>query len=645
LIRSSKLVRVLALLALTAAVAPGARAGSANSSRAFTGLPIAQQGAKWGNVFDGTLPLPPEGQTPVQRKDWILNELETNGRTPSEWLRWSEATFNLAMPKDVTAARDADILGSVLSLYANVGLAASVTDVAELQRSIAAIPSEIRPAFGELVQTVATQYALQLPISRTIVARMQAEDFGPTNPLMRQIERDITAQHEATVVDAVNLFRARTAAYFEDLAGSKTESSDPLFADPNGLVILGNVTDDTYNRNANPLLPDPILLVDPAGSDRYNTSAGGACPVTTPVLPNPLYGPWMECNSLVLAVTADLGDGVVNASNDVYHYDGPPSAVQGAGSEGALGILLDVGGNDTYYAKMTRRETNPFSPLFFISYYFDGGAQGFGYAGNGLLLDGVGDDTYQLDVFSTHGNSIWGFAQGFGGAGGLGINSDAAGTDKWLSNGLGLEGEGFEGIYTQGSGFYGGVGIMTDNGLADDYYSAVLHGQTTDFYALGFGAFGGAGIMADDGGDNYYYSLSHATNSWIDPLLNCAYGTASFFGVGIMLSGAGNDTYIGETIGENSGAEVMDEGFGGPGLAYGLFWDLGGDDSYTMNAVAPAGFDEIYTGRGVYGGFDPFDPSIPQNTFGTFVDSGGTDTYDRGLGQDNGFWAFGVDQG
>lgn len=602
---------------------------------------MAQMAQLFGNSFAAS--PPPAGQTPEQRAQWLMNARPAVGKTPATWLRSAATTFALDSRAEAAAASvpfaSADLATEVLRTYALVGHAPTAADRAGLAGQVARVPLDVRADFAGLLATVNTIYAAQLPVVAAVHSRWNA-GFDPHVPLLTPAERDAMSARQATLMAALNRFRAIDVP---KLTSTAAPADAPVFADPEGLVILGGTGNDTYNRGG--FAGDPVLLVDPAGDDAYNNSAGGACPFT----PSVFGSTWLQCNNLVVSVVADLGDGTTAASDDTYTYNGVPAAVQGAGGPGGIGLLVDVGGNDTYRATMTRGSVAPFEP---VAYYFDGGAQGYGYAGTGALVDGVGNDVYDFAVNSTSGYSIWALAQGFGGAGGVGVAIDGAGSDQWLNEGLGLTGNGFEGIYTMGTGFYGGVGIIDDLGGADDTYHALDTAQTTDYYAQGFGAFGGLGIQADDGGDDNYFAAERASNPFIDPLLNCDYGTGSYAGVGILVDGGGNDTYYGETTSSRS-ADIDNWGAGHPGVSYGLFLDAGGVDHYEERAISTTGKHTATAGLGLWQpqlGGDIVDSPLGENTFGTFVDLGGAvDTY---IGEpalspeigNNSQWAFGVDR-
>lgn len=602
--------------------------GTAQARTAQRPPTLAEMGAIVGHRYDQ--PLPPAGQSPFERARWLLRERDAVGSTPEAWLAWQKRTFRLGV---TAAAPAADLVASVVTLDALAGVPLNSSQRAELAASVARIPVQVRAPLASLVSSVTTAYAEQVPLARTIVARLVPDVDLAT--LVTRAERDAMTARQTSILRAVDAFNAHTASFFA------THAIDgAVFADPAGLVIVGGTGNDTYTRNEG-VLPDPILLVDPAGNDRYENSAGGACPIwpgeSAPPVPVPIVGgrgtDWLQCNGVAISVLADLGDGAHGSSDDMYLYDGGPAAVQGAGGPGGIGLLVDAGGNDLYHATMTRCDD-----IAFFN-YFDGGGQGYGYGGEGALLDVAGDDTYRFDVYSSRGHSIWALAQGFGGAGGLGTVTDLGGNDHWLAEGLGLRGGGFEGIYNDGVGFYGGVGLFSDLGAGNDVVRATVTADSVDFYAQGFAAFGGLGIMYDDGGDDSYWTYEEATAAKpaIDPILNCAYGTASYGGVGIMIDAWGDDSYYGASV-STKGSFVMDNGWGGPGVGYGLFVDQQGDDSYVMEAKGP---HPIIAGRGDQGAAADGEP----NWFGTFIDSDGTDSYVGGVGENNTTWLWmGVDQ-
>jgi hypothetical protein len=609
------------------------------SGPAHTVSPMLELGTKYGHAY--TAEMAPAGQTPEQRLQWLVNQHVAVGHTPADWTAIARGFTGLAAPQQAALAAPVDLAREVVALDRLAGAKLSARDVAAIEQSAAALPASIRQPFAGLVATVRAAYAAQIPVAKVVNAKLAVANFDPTAPLLTTVQRDAMVARQQAIVAALGAFRAAIAGHVGEIRNDRA-----AFADPLGLVVLGGSGNDVYSRNPAPF-PDPILLVDPDGADNYGTSAGGACPVAPEGdLPPPFLvgGHMMDCDNLVLSVTADLGA----TSNDVYGYDGPPAAIQGAAGPGALGVLVDVGGDDNYFTKMTRGDVPTFPTT-----YWDGGSQGFGYGGVGLLLDLTGNDHYEEQVASLQFDSA-DLSQGFGGGGGVGFAVDGGGTDSWYGLGTGqLINNGFQGIYNNGTGLFGGVGILEEIG-GDDYYFSSVTSTTTDYYAQGFGAFGGLGILDELGGNDYYFTQEVATTPFFGPQLNCAYGTASFAGVGIMVDHGGSDYYEGDTN-SPSGAHVMDWGWGGPGAAFGAFADLGGDDVYNEHAESSNG---VY-----YGGFGYYEPSVPDpndpsffdnlvnapggsNVFGLFVDIGGTDAYtsphDADVKNDN-VWTFGVD--
>lgn len=621
MVRSAPLLFVGLLFALFAAGGVG-QGAPATEPRHLT---MAELGTLYADAFQ--VEPAPDGLSPLEAKDYWLEERPVLGRSIDGWLDHVRSDYSLdTRASEATGVGDSvDLVQATLALDALLGVSVTPAEILQVEAQSRALDPVVRDAFAHLVSSVTEAYAAQMPIAADLAAAFPIQ-FDPTRPFLSEDLRDEMDARAAGLVKGLNEFRAATEGRVPGPVAAAA-TCNPLFTDPEGLVVLGNSCDNTYTRSGT--FPDPVLLVDPAGNDVYLNSAGGADP-------SGLLAPG-QLNRLVLSVVLD------QEGDDEYRYVGQPSTVQGAGAIGAIGILVDVLGNDLYYAKMTR--LNAISALTGVQYYFDGGGQGYGFGGVGVQLDGFGSDTYRFEVASLLGRHIWAFAQGFGGAGGLGVSSDMSGWDRWITVGIGITpvgSNGFQGIYTQGTGFYSGVGIMLDAGLGNDLYHNWDNSTTTDYYAQGFGAFAGLGILADDGGNDDYSAVSKASNPWVNPLLHCAYGTASLGGVGVMVEGGGDDRYFGDSI-SNRQAHTMNEGFGGIGAGVGLFFDLGGTDQHIMQAHGSTG--SILSGRGVV------DPSQifgnlglgeGGNVVGFYLDVGGVDTYE-GPGRDDGVWVAGAD--
>lgn len=568
--------------------------------------------------FDHPERLDLAGRPPLDVARAILHDETHAGRAVADWVRLARAESLLALRPDAPAAPE-ELAGAIERLDAAVGFPLDAAQRARVQAQADALPLDVREPFAALVAAVADAYAAQVPLAAGVVARV--DDAQRLAFALTDEEREATLANALALVAAQNAFRVAVEGV------EWPASADPLVHDPKGLVILGSLGSDTYERDG--VLRDPVLLVDPAGDDTYHVAAGAACPDTNGLV--------HDCNGLALALHVDL------LGDDLYSYAGVPTNAQASASLGAIGVLVDVTGNDHYYAEFA--QTTALGPFWGgVLGYIDAGNQGYALAGVGILLDATGNDIYAGNVTSSR-SSIWGFSQGFGNAGGVGIASDGVGDDRWLAYGKdgGLAvGRGFQGLYPGGTGFFGGLGIMTDTGLGRDAYHAWDNATTTDFYAFGFGAFGGTGIFYEDGGDDHYEAVEDATNPFILPLLNCAYGTASFAGLGVFLEMGGHDAYFGDTRSPR-GVATMNEGFGGPLEGEGLFMDVSGDDGHFMEAHEDGVLDYAQThGRGLlFGGGEGV---IGGNTVGVYLDLGGADAYTGASpSRNNAAWLLGLD--
>ena len=567
--------------------------------------------------LDHPQPLPASAGDPVAVAKHAITQQVRAGKTVTEWVQLAKAEHLLSL-QPASRARDADLSTEVARLNAAAGVPLDDAQLADVRAQADALPAEVRAPFAQLVAATADAYEAQAPIAAGIASRIptsrDALDYMMTNA-----ERDATLANALALVAAQNAFRLAV----EDVAFPA--SSTALFRDPNGLVILGSLGSDTHVRDG--ALRDAALLVDPAGDDVYQQAAGGACADIASLI--------HDCNGLVVALALDL------QGNDRYTYSGAPTNAQGSASVGAIGVLVDVAGHDSYLSSFV--QTLDPAPFWGgVLGYIDAGVQGYGLAGAGLLVDATGNDLYQADVTSSR-FSIWDFAQGFGNAGGVGIAADGLGDDQWLAYGYdGNMGGGFQGMYPGGTGLFGGLGVMTDTGLGRDHYHSWDNATTTDYYAYGFGAFGGTGIFYEDGGDDDYQAVESATNPWIRPLLNCAFGTASFAGLGVFLEMGGDDQYYGASFSPYAVA-TMNEGFGGPAEGEGIFLDVSGEDGHFMEGwVNGVSRPDMTYGRGIWLGGG--EGALGGNTVGVYLDMGGLDAYTGAApSRNNAVWPAGMD--
>lgn len=339
-----------------------------------------------------------------------------------------------------------------------------------------------------------------------------------------------------------------------------------------GAVLIDLGGDDFYaNRaGASPSLLQPFsVIIDFAGDDRYSSYEHG-CQGT---------------GILGTGILADL------EGNDTYVAQ---NWGQGSGLVG-VGILYDKGGHDTYRGQEY--------------------LQGAGFFGVGLHVDSVGNDTYQANLY----------AQGFAGTKSFGLLADTAGNDVYnaagkhrtgygdnpgtfngLSQGCGLgircyvdwtmsrsggiglllDGAGDDtyeaGTFSQGGGYFFGMGMLCDFGDGSDDYLGTR-------YAQGFAAHSAVGYFMDEGGDDRHRALAgvHSGLSWD---LTCV----------VFIDRDGNDTY--EEGGFSRGATAHN--------GFIIFHDMKGNDLY-LDEVGRAG------GNTYHGG----------SSLSLFIDGGGDDKY------------------
>ncbi len=335
-----------------------------------------------------------------------------------------------------------------------------------------------------------------------------------------QRDEDAAAFGEAwNAVDRGGLLRAGM-----DWSESLTEAAValaglPATAWPAAPVILPTDLGEVWLGSAasNSGTGDPVLLVDPGGDDQWKLVRGDRAVRGWIDLGGD--DSWQGAGGAFFSVAA----GVDGGGDDTHR--GEIGATGGA----AFGVStwLDGGGADVYQAAAL--------------------AQGAALFGVGALRDGGSE----RDVWEARG-----FAQGFGGPGGLGLAQDLGGDDSWaladgagqgaaagvsmrLGGGVGLlvDEDGDDvfagGIGVQGSAQRGGFGLLFD-ARGDDR-------RTARELAQGGCSFGGAGLLIDLTGDDAYLADRGAQ------------GSARHACLGALIERTGQDTYSIEQAGQGSG--------------------------------------------------------------------------------------------
>ncbi|MDZ7815754.1 MAG: hypothetical protein U5N86_07050 [Planctomycetota bacterium] len=263
------------------------------------------------------------------------------------------------------------------------------------------------------------------------------------------------------------------------------------------------------------------------------------------------------------------------------------------------GTLIDMAGDDVYRG----RELCQAASIFGISVLIDADGndryegnefcQALAGAGScAMLLEGGGDDTYYSKGSrpTNYGDAgIYdGWSQGCAigfrsfSSGGVAVLADASGVDRYEA-----------GNFSQGGGYYFGLGILTDCSTEDDHYIGSRYNQ-------GFSAHQAVGAFYDEGGDDLYQTRQAV-----------AQGLAWDECVTFFIDANGNDTYEGSGFSQGASAHN----------SFCLFHDrYGSDRYYCPQGQARAG------GNDYHGGY----------SFSLFLDTGGaTDYYDASGSRDD----------
>jgi hypothetical protein len=296
---------------------------------------------------------------------------------------------------------------------------------------------------------------------------------------------------------------------------------------------------------------------------------------------------------------------------------------RGAASAGAsqpIGIIIDLGGDDVY-ASAGENQPAFGAGVFGYGVLIDSGGEdeyssgnlgeGAGLFGVGILCDLAGDDRYQglalVQGSGTHGS---------------GVLVDLAGADRYDCYQL-----------AQGYGFTLGSGLLLDVEGNDSYnandedirYPSAQSAEHNASLSQGFGFgrrgdyldghswAGGVGMLVDGAGDDSYSCGVFGQG--------CGY----WYGTGILVDKGGADQYLGQWYCQGSGAH----------FALGILQDDGGDDDYegVMNMCTGAGHDfslgwlEDAQGNDKYRCPNLSLGGANANGMGVFWDAAGDDSY------------------
>lgn len=376
------------------------------------------------------------------------------------------------------------------------------------------------------------------------------------------------------IASAIDDALPRLQALAHDVEGTGPAACDVLDQLPR--LCIGGSDKNVYSEDAE-------LLIDLGGDDLYKNSAGGANAETG--------------NGLSESVVIDVG------GKDRYQAVLPQSngnrVVQGAGADNGVGFLVDGAGNDTYTVIDKPKLTAPDS--------LGAVGQGAAMGGFGMLADLGGNDSYRITSIGP-GGTQGAYGQGLGSSG-AGILIDGAGDDAYqlVSRPTPLEDQN-KFPHPRGASAVGmgaalqGAGLLFDGGGADTtkllaasvvdrkYASATLEAAGAVAEGLGAGVVGVGMALFGDGKTRHSVLADTRIPTYDREAgpgsLGLAMG-AGLEGAGIIDDLGGDDSYKIDATARGSELGLgFTVGMGAGNTGAGLVRDLGGNDRYSANAFA-----------------------------------------------------------
>jgi hypothetical protein len=335
---------------------------------------------------------------------------------------------------------------------------------------------------------------------------------------------------------------------------------------PMGRLVVRGTNDDRHDAR------DAFLIVDLGGNDEYHGPAGATPSPFVPVavcLDLAGNDRYVNRDRLMPAQGAGVcGAGVLLdvSGNDTYESR---YLSQGSGQFGT-GLLADLAGDDRYVLEVAGQGSGLFGVGILVDgggkddYRLHGDGQGYGGVGGvGSLVDVAGDDSYFAEPEAAKvargdyhgGNEInYSYAQGTGvgrrgdlsdghsWAGGIGTLIDLAGNDRYRS-----------GTWSLGCSYWYGIGLFYDR-AGDDVYESCS-------WSLASGAHFGVSAFFDEAGDDRYLGYRNASQNL---------GFGHDYVVALFVDRAGDDLYRAKQCSLGY-AQRMSQAF---------FLDLGGKDTY-----------------------------------------------------------------
>lgn len=333
---------------------------------------------------------------------------------------------------------------------------------------------------------------------------------------------------------------------------------------------------------------------------------------------------------------------IYDREGDDLYFSEPGKA---GGSIFGYGVVWDMAGNDVYKGEYLSQAGTMFGATMLLDqsgddvYSATAFSQGYALAGVSLLVDLGGDDSFESVISS----------QASGGPMGAGVLVNVGGDDQYLlkneplidpspqspkhnaSMGQGM-GCGLRADLSDGRSLPGGCGFLIDT-EGDDRYTAQV-------FAQGSGYLEGTGLLVDGAGrDEYrgvYYVQASAAHRAGAVLIDRGNGDDSYIASEYTSIAVGHDLSTGFFLDEagNDIYHVKNLGIGvGNDNGVGIFVDGGGDDQYTVDQK-----DGYALGGARIENWGTSRENA--RSLGLFFDLGGTDQYNikRDGPKDNSLW-------
>ena len=398
----------------------------------------------------------------------------------------------------------------------------------------------------ELRQHYSSRQSSESILLDTLVAVAEDEDGNPLSARLI-IAGDADQIHTATT--AVLLDLGGNDRYLNNAGGSPftiSNGDQHHFRQGRVGICIDFSGDDHYFCNGTASMGSGLagagLLLDLSGDDTYSGSrlSQGSAFAGIGLL-HDYDGQDIYLGQEAVQGAAFFGSGLLWDDNGDDEYIGA-LYTQGCGGARGCGLLLDVTGNDHYFA--SHKHPNGYGNEATWSGWSQGVGVGFrqlAAGGLGMLCDRAGDDEYIAGNFS----------QGCGYFFGFGLFYDGNGNDRVSGN-----------RYCQAALAHQAASCFFDEAGDDSYFGqeATNQGGTWDV---------GAALFLDRSGDDSYQGGSLSQGG-------CAQNAMAVF-----CDLAGEDSYkAGNSSQGAGGGNSYNDGRGA--LSLGLFFDLGGaEDSYS----------------------------------------------------------------